>query len=183
MDERTKCFLGGALAGAVALLGLAGLSGLAVAYGGLYNVAATEDHASLTRWAFDTTLHNSVERRADGLVPPPSPSLPASALAAGGEAYKSMCQHCHAGPGAQRSAWADGMRPRPPYLAEAASEWRPEELYWIVKHGVRMSGMPAFGPSHDEQRIWAIVAFVKALPAMTPEDYAAAGTDGGGHGH
>jgi mono/diheme cytochrome c family protein len=86
-----------------------------------------------------------------------------------------MCEHCHAGPGVERAAWAAGMRPRPPHLTEKAAGWSPQEVFWIVKHGVRMTGMPAFGPSHDERTLWAIAAFVKELPAMTPERYAELG--------
>lgn len=68
------------------------------------------------------------------------------------------------------------MKPRPPHLSEAAAHWRPQELFWLVKHGVKMSGMPAFGPTHADQEIWNIVAFVRELPGMTPERYAALGS-------
>jgi mono/diheme cytochrome c family protein len=163
----------GVTIGAAGVLVLLGLVGLIVVYTGAYNVAATEEHVSFTRWAFDTTFHNSVERRADGVAPPEA--LTPEMIAAGSTKYKAMCQHCHAGPGVDRSSWASGMRPRPPHLAEAAAEWEPEEVFWIVKHGIKMSGMPAFGPSHDDTTIWGIVAFVKELPAMTPERYASLG--------
>jgi mono/diheme cytochrome c family protein len=73
-----------------------------------------------------------------------------------------MCQHCHAGPGVERAEWANGMRPRPPRLAEAA---------------VKMSGMPAFGPTHDNGTLWSVTDFVQELPAMTPERYATLGTE------
>jgi mono/diheme cytochrome c family protein len=170
----------GAIAGAVGVLALIGIAGLAVVYTGAFNVAATEEHTAFTRWAFDSTFHNSVARRAAGIAAP-EPAT-AAALADGASAYKSMCQHCHAGPGVERAAWASGMRPRPPHLAEAAAHWEPEEVFWLVRHGVKMSGMPAFGPSHDDAAIWNIVAFVKALPAMTPERYASLGAAGaGGH--
>lgn len=76
-----------------------------------------------------------------------------------------------------REKWADGMRPRPDGVGGAAAEWEPGEVYWIVKHGIKMTGMPAFGPSHDEETLRGIVAFVKELPAMTPERYAALGGD------
>jgi mono/diheme cytochrome c family protein len=171
----------GITAGVLGVLAVLGIAGLITAYTGLYNVAATEEHASFTRWAFDTTFHNSVERQADGIVAPAS--FPPDRLAQGATAYKSMCQHCHAGPGVERDKWASGMRPRPPHLAEAAAGWSPQEVFWIVKHGVKMSGMPAFGPSHDDRAIWNIAAFVKGLPAMTPEEYKAiGGSEGGGNG-
>jgi mono/diheme cytochrome c family protein len=90
-----------------------------------------------------------------------------------------MCEHCHGGPGVERDEWASGMRPRPPHLTEEAGEWEPKEVFWLVKHGARMTGMPAFGPTHDDQTLWSIVALVKDLPAMTPERYASLGADYG----
>ncbi|WP_349369248.1 cytochrome c [Salinarimonas sp.] len=164
---------GGVVAGALAVLVVAGIVGLVVVYTGAYNVAATEQHASFTRWAFDTTFRNSVESRAAD-VPVPE-TISAEVLATGAAAYKDSCQHCHAGPGVERADWASGMRPRPPHLAEVAAEWEMREIYWLVENGVKMSGMPAFGPSHDSETIWGIAAFVKELPALTPEDYAQAG--------
>ena len=65
------------------------------------------------------------------------------------------------------------MRPRPPHLVEAASEWSPQEIYWLVEHGLKMTGMPAFGGRHAPEEIVALTAFVTELPGLTPEDYAA----------
>lgn len=170
----------GMAAGAGGVLALLGIAGLVVVYAGAINVAATEEHTAFTRWAFDTTFHNSVRRRAEGIAAPQT-AIPAT-LDAGASAYKAMCQHCHGGPGVERAEWASGMRPRPPHLTEAAARWEPQEVFWLVRHGVKMSGMPAFGPTHDDTAIWNIAAFVKALPAMTPERYASLGAAGaGGH--
>lgn len=161
--------------GAAGTLTVLGLAGLAVVYTGVVNVAATEEHSSLVRWAFETTLHKSVERHAaDAVAPEPiTPDM----VAAGAAAYKSTCQTCHAGPGVERAKWATAMRPRPPRLTEAATHLELREVFWLAKHGVRMSGMPAFGPTHDDRALWGIAAFVKALPAMTPERYADLGGD------
>lgn len=164
-----------AVSGALAVVLLLAVVGLVVVYSGAYNVAATEDHVSLVRWAFDTTFHNSVARRAPE---PPERGAPGpDALAAGARAYRSTCQHCHAGPGVERSAWTSGMRPRPPHLAEAATHWKLGEVFWIAKHGVKMTGMPAFGPTQDDRTLWRIAAFVKRLPALTPEEYKALGAE------
>jgi len=181
-DKRSRKggMLAGLLLGAVAVLAVAGAIGLYTVYTGAYNVAATEEHVSFTRWAFDTTFHNSVERRAGDLVPPAE--VTPAMIAAGAGEYKAMCQHCHAGPGVERAGWASGMRPRPPHLTEAATRWSVEEVFWLAKHGVKMSGMPAFGPSHDDATLWGIAAFVKTLPAMAPETYAQFPAAGGGQG-
>ena len=169
--------------GALGILAVLGAVGLFVVYTGAFNVAATEDHMSLTRWAFDTTFRRSVKHHADGVTAPES--ITPAMIAAGAKAYESSCQHCHAGPGTERAKWASGMRPRPPHLTEAAAHWETHEIFWLAKHGARMTGMPAFGPSHDDETLWNIAAFVSQLPAMTPERYqqlAGASEHGGGHG-
>ena len=167
--------IAGILTGAAGALIVLAIAGLAVVYSGAYNIAATEEHASLTRWAFSTTMHNSVEARAATIEAPAD--FTAAQVSAGAAAYKSMCEHCHAGPGVERAEWAGGMRPTPPHLNKAAGEWRPSEIFWIVKHGVKMTGMPAFGPTHGDETLWNIAAFVKRLPATTAERYAAFGND------
>lgn len=169
----------GFAAGVLVVLAGLGIAGLIVVYSGLYNIAATEDHLSFTRWAFDTTFVNSIERRAAHIQPPQN--ITPAMIAAGASSYRTMCQHCHAGPGVERATWASGMRPRPPHLVEAASRWEPPEIFWLAKHGAKMTGMPAFGPTHDDQMLWSIAAFVSELPAMTPERYASlTGADQGG---
>lgn len=174
MADRKRLLMGiGIGAGSVAAL--LAFAGLVTVYTGSYNVSATENHTAFGRWALDTTMHQSVERRAARIT---SPELTPAMLRAGAASYKTMCQHCHAGPGVSRATWAQGMLPRPPHLTEAATEWDANEIFWIVKNGVKMSGMPAFGESHDEPALWNIVAFVKALPAMPPEQYSALGQTG-----
>ena len=182
MEARKRGVGLGVAMGALGTLVVLGVVALLVVYTGSYNVAATEDHTALTRWALDTNFRNSVKGRASGAAAPQSTTP--EMLSAGASAYKSMCQHCHAGPGVEREKWAAGMRPRPPHLTEAAANWETREIFWIAKHGVRMTGMPAFGPSHDDQALWGIAAFVSELPAMTPERYKALGTSsehGGSH--
>ena len=160
-------------AGAGGLLILIAVIGLTVAYTGTYNIAATEEHTSLVRWAFDTTFHNSVHRHAADLTAPKT--FTEAEIAAGAREYQAMCEHCHAGSGVEAEVWASGMRPQPPHLTEAAAEWEMAEVFWLAKHGAKMTGMPAFGPTHDDRTLWNIAAFVKRLPAMTPERYSALG--------
>lgn len=181
--------LGTAAAAVVGTLLIAFLVLLILVYTGAYNVSAAVGHTAFGRWALETMMRNSVEARAD----PEAPQFTPAMVRAGAGEYKAMCQHCHGGPGVNRADWAKGMVPRPPNLMHAATEWSPGEVHWIVKNGVKMSAMPAFGPTHDEQTIWNITAFVKQLPAMTPEEYAAfpsgqhggggSGSSSGGHSH
>ncbi|MGQ9424324.1 c-type cytochrome [Gilvimarinus sp. F26214L] len=182
MEKTGKLLLKGVLAGVVGVLFVFVIVALIVVYSGAYNVAATEEHTSVVRWAFTTTLHNSVEARAANFEAP-SPATE-SMIATGAREYKSMCEHCHGGPAIERAGWATGMRPTPPKLVDAASHWEVNEVFWIVKHGIKMAGMPAFGPDHDGQTLWSIAAFVKQLPGMTEEQYAAFEAEGSGeHSH
>ena len=159
-----------AVAAVVATLVLGVVIGLVVIYSGWYNVAATEPHAGITRWALSTLKHNSVEARA-GEVTGEAPTDSAS-LAHGFEHFHAMCVQCHGAPGLDRGELGMGGRPEPPRLEEEAGEWSDAELFWITKHGIRLAGMPAFGPTHSDAEIWGIVAFVRQLERMTEEEYA-----------
>lgn len=154
----------------VTLLLLAG-TGLLVVLTGGYDVAATSKHTPLVRWALGTTMDRSVERQAKG-IQPPSPFTQADVTAGAGH-YKSMCQGCHGGPGAQPEEWAGAMLPKPPGLKHAAEEMSSGEIFWVLKHGIKMSAMPVIGAVHDDADLWKITAFVKALPKMSDSQYAA----------
>lgn len=176
--------------GGIGTLVLALAIGLIVIYSGAYNVAATEDHWGVTRWALNTLQHRSVSVRAgdvEGSVPTDS-----GAIEHGLEHFQAMCVVCHGAPGVERGELGRGIRPRPPRLEEAAGEWSDEELFWITRHGIRLAGMPAFGPSHSDEEIWSIVGFLRQLETMTEAQYAeevralqasrAAGREGAGEG-
>jgi mono/diheme cytochrome c family protein len=64
------------------------------------------------------------------------------------------------------------MTPSPPYLSDAARQWRPRELYWIVGQGARMTAMPAWSESRSDAQLWSLVAFLEAMPYLTPDEYA-----------
>lgn len=171
----------GVISGIFLTLAALAIVGLIVVYTDGYNVAATEDHTPLGRWAMSTTMENSVKARAADIA---EPRFTQVMIAQGGGEYKAMCVQCHGGPGVERAEWATGLLPLPPQLTEAASEWRPREIFWMLKNGIKMSAMPAFGPTHDDGTLWAITAFAKQLPGMTAEQYAAIpGEEQGGGGH
>ena len=143
---------------------------LIVVYTGAYNVAASDRHADPVRWTLDTTMHRSVASRAGGVELPANPSQ--DLLAQGAGHYAQSCAHCHGAPGQDPAEWSRGMRPEPPHLTEAATEWTPEEVHWIVANGIKMSGMPAFGQHHSAEELVALTAFVNTLPGLSPDDYA-----------
>lgn len=164
--------LWGLVAGILGTLLVFAMIGLIVVYTGAYNVAASQGHSPLARWTLDTTMENSIRNRAAGLEPP---EFTTADLREGASEYVEYCVHCHGAPGVEPAEWASGMLPNPPDLAHAAEEWTLPEIYWIVEHGIKMTGMPPFGDGHDERTIWNIAHFVEQLPAMTPERYRALG--------
>jgi mono/diheme cytochrome c family protein len=85
--------------------------------------------------------------------------------------YDEMCIVCHAAPGKERRPISKGMRPQPPLLAEASKQWTSAQLFWIVKNGVKMTGMPAFGSTHSDEQIWNLVGFVRRLPQLSPDEF------------
>ena len=89
---------------------------------------------------------------------------------AGLEHYRSMCVRCHRGPGVQPEEFSEGLNPPVPILEHAGNEFTDAELFWITKHGIRMTAMPAFGATHKDEEIWKIVEAVKALDSLTAEE-------------
>lgn len=147
------------------------VSGLLVVYSGAYNVAALTSSGGIIDWWAGTTMDHSVHAHASGIV---VPNLDDSSLiAVGFDHYREMCIACHGSPAGGMSEAGMGLNPKAPELSEAARDWTPGELYWIVKNGVKMTGMPAFAPTHSERELWALVAFLQKLKTMTPEQYKA----------
>ncbi|AJE47599.1 c-type cytochrome [Celeribacter indicus] len=165
-----RSFGTGIAAGILATLLAALAVWLMVTYTGAYDVSARDAHTDAVRWTFDTTLHRSVASRAEGIELPERSSQ--DLIAEGAGHYAESCVHCHGAPGEEPAGWSRGMRPEPPRLAEVAADWSAEEIYWIVENGLKMTGMPAFGPDHDGGELLALAAFVSALPGLSAQDYA-----------
>jgi len=154
----------------IAVVVLLVLAGLGFIFSGFYNVAADEEHTNPVQWVLRTTQSRSVERRAEEVHPPdwlahPDPEV----LRKGFVHYHEMCVTCHGAPGISMSEAAMGLNPSPPDLTRHADE--ANETFWIVKHGIKMTGMPSFGMTHDDDEIWAIVAFLQTMPKLTKEQY------------
>lgn len=171
----------GIIVGVGATLLLAVAAWLTFVYTGIYDVGASDTHADVVRWTLDKTMRRSVATRAAELDLPDSFS--AAQVAEGARHYSDSCVHCHGAPGREPAEWSRGMRPEPPHLTEAASEWTPEQIYWLADNGVKMTGMPAFGGHHGHEELVAITAFVAQMPGLSPEDYAAMTRVTEGHGH
>lgn len=143
--------------------------GLAVIFLGINDVSAAKPEKGLMRWMLSTAMDHSVERRAKGIEVPPLGD--SSQVAMGFEHYDEMCVTCHGAPDIDRSEIGKGLNPHAPNLSRSITDMSDAELYWIIKNGIKMTGMPAFGKTHTEDELWAIVAFVRLLPEMSPEQY------------
>jgi mono/diheme cytochrome c family protein len=158
------------VAGGASAAVAAGAAGLYVMFGGAFDAAASTPHLPIVAWATHVTMIHSVRVRARAVIAPRAFSQ--AQVMAGVREYDQRCAACHGGPAQARAPWASGLTPTPPYLLDAARRWSAPELYWIVDNGVKMTAMPAWGESESRARIWDVVAFLEALPRLSPGDYA-----------
>ena len=164
-----KAFFWGILT--LIIIGIIG--GAIFIWSGFYNVAADVPHYQLTFWILDAARERSVEVHSQGITPP---SLKDQKLInLGFPHFHETCQLCHGAPGISRTEFAEGLYPNPPSLRsnDVQGDLSDAELFWVVKHGLKMTGMPSFGETHTEEQIWGIIAFLRRLPELTPEDYQA----------
>ena len=160
-----------ALIGALAIL--VGSAAAVFFFGGYFSVAAGYDDPPPVAWALVHVRSASIDRHADAA--PPQALDDQKLVQAGARAFSQRgCVTCHGGPGADWAKFSEGLNPSPPDLSEVAPELEPREIFWVVKNGIRMTGMPSFGATGvEDPEIWSIVAFVKQLPKVTPENFAA----------
>lgn len=155
------------------LLGAAALppAGLLVAWLGIVDVAASSGHWAVTERFLQLAMRSSVRSWALGVEAPEA--LPRDALRPAAGHYARGCAYCHGAPGEPASPAVAAMLPAPPGLAPEVAKWTDAQLFRIVKHGLRYTGMPAWPSLSREDEVWMMVAFLRALPEMTPADYAA----------
>jgi mono/diheme cytochrome c family protein len=155
----------------VIVLVLLAVAGVAFMYSGLYDVAASTPDNGILKNILETTRDRSVERRLEGIKPPnlDDPQMIRTGLVH----YHEMCTTCHGAPGVKISEIGQGLNPYPPELAARRGSGDPRESFWIVKNGLKMTGMPGFGVTHTDEEIWAIVAFLHTMPKLNPQAYQA----------
>jgi len=153
-------------------------------FSGLYDVSASTPDRGLIRWALATTQRYSVHRAVEGIkgkVKVPDLEDP-RLLRAGAVHYQRMCATCHGAPGVNISEIGQGLNPDPPELSGIGRD-EPEETFWVVRNGIKMTGMPAFGVTHADDELWAVVAFVRKMGKLTPQQYQAMTQQAGGAAH
>jgi len=158
----------------------AGTAGLAVLWSGTVSVAADEPHGRVVHRLLEVGRERSVAVRA-ARVRVPALDRP-ELVSQGAGNYAAMCEGCHLRPGVGDSELRRGLYPQPPALAmRTASD--PARDFWIIKHGLKATGMPAWGRSMEDEAIWGMVAFLRTLPAQSPEGYTTAVAASSGHSH
>jgi mono/diheme cytochrome c family protein len=161
------------------LVALVAVAAVVVATG-VYNVAADEPHTSFVFRVLESARERSIAVRADEIEVPPLED-PAMVRRGAGN-YDAMCVGCHLAPAKGDSELRAGLYPIPPDLTKHA-HLEPAETFWVIKHGIKSTGMPAWGKSMNDPYIWDLVAFVRALPSLSAEQYAAEVEASEGHSH
>jgi len=153
----------------LAAVAFAGAVVLAALIGGAYDISATDQHLPPTYWAIDTASRQAVKLRARSITAPPLTG--AARIERGLALYRDHCVRCHGAPGVAPEPFSLGMSPAAANLAHAARSWTPAEIYWTVRYGFKMTGMPAWEFRFTDEEIWDVVAFVTTLPVVSPLDY------------
>ncbi len=151
----------------------------AVIYSGIFPIAADEPHSKFTYWILEQARERSISRASADIKVPELGS--ADMLLSGGADYNDMCSSCHLKPGQSESDMTIGLYPKPPNLSLAEHKEKhgeegdetieAQKMFWTIKHGIKASGMPAWGLTHDDGRIWAMVSFIKKMPELTEDQY------------
>lgn len=164
----------------VAIIALAGLGGALAIYSGIYSVAADEPHTRPVYALMETVRNRSIAVRAADLQVPADLDDP-ERIRQGAGNYAAMCMGCHLAPGMERTEMSRGLYPAPPDLSRVHVP--AAEAFWVVKHGIKASGMPAWGMSMEDEYIWNMIAFLQKFPELDQEQYAALVASSDGHSH
>jgi hypothetical protein len=157
---------------------------------GSATIAASVSEPTWLQWLMHTTYHRSLAQRAQNIAVPSGLDNEDTVLA-GARSFEQMCSGCHTPPGLEATTVSQGMNPPPPDLTELMGEHGMAQIFWVASHGVRMTGMPAFGPTHDDEQLWQLAAFVRRAKHLDSDGYRelverarqAGGADGHDHRH
>ncbi|MCD0460211.1 c-type cytochrome [Roseiconus lacunae] len=153
----------------VGLAAIAGITGVIVLISGIFPVRASDGHWAITKWFLDFASNRSIQTHATGID---VPNLDETGLIRLGAAtFDTNCRWCHGIPDLPMPSPASQMTPRPPNLKPVVTGWDDDELFYIVKHGIKFAGMPAWASPQRDDEVWPVVAFLKQLPNMSLADY------------
>ena len=148
---------------------IAVVSGVTALLSGWYNVSATKQHWQPVYSTLERGMVESVRHHARDIVTPPL-TAPAT-IQRGAAIYRDRCVQCHGGPGVAQADFGKSMQPVPGSLVSAAKRWQANELYWITRHGIKMSGMPAWELHLSDQDLWSVVSLLMKLPELSPQEF------------
>ena len=153
----------------------------AFVWSGIYDIGADDAHTRPVHTLLQTLRDRSITVRASRLHPPPNLN-DAVRIRQGAGNYEAMCTRCHLAPGMRDTELSRGLYPSPPAFA-LAEVGNPSHHFWVIKHGIKASGMPAWGKSMSDEYIWNLVAFLHKLPELNAEQYQALVASSAGHSH
>jgi len=163
-----------------ALILISTLLGSLFIWFGIFNVSAKEKHWSITTILLELTRDRSIAVHSKHIN---VPSLTNSKMIANGaKNYDAMCVQCHLSPKTESTELNTGLYPQPPVFHKEKQGRSPKEIYWIIKNGLKMTGMPAWGDFHSEQQLWEMTAFLTKLNGMSKTEYQTLVGEGG-HTH
>lgn len=165
----------------VAAGAVAGAGVLGAAYFGLVNVGADDPHFPAVHAFLAMARDRSIEVRARDIEVPDLKNENLIRIGAGN--YNAMCIGCHLAPGVEKTELSQALYPSPPDLSKLGASGDPAVAFWTIKHGIKATGMPAWGKSMDDSYIWGMVAFLDQLPQMNAQQYQAMVASSGGHQH
>ena len=154
--------------GIAATIALMLLDVVALVGSGFYNIGADDHHTTMVLAAIQALRERSIAVRAVN-VEVPDLAAPGR-VAAGAHAYAALCSSCHLAPGVAKSPLRPGLYPHPPNLVQEDIR-DARSAFWTIKHGIKMSAMPAWSGTLNDEAIWDIVAFLRQMPSMSPETY------------
>ncbi|WP_010490667.1 c-type cytochrome [Pseudomonas sp. S9] len=173
MKKTIKTLVAASVAGSIAVG--------AVAYLGLVNVGADDPHFPAVHAFLAMVRDRSIEVRSKDIA---VPNLNDETLIkAGAGNYNSMCIGCHLATGVAETELSQALYPAPPNLAKVGIDGSPAAAFWVIKHGIKATGMPAWGKSMGDPYIWGMVAFLNQFPKMDAQQYQALVASSGGHEH
>ncbi len=167
------------MAGAIIVVLLLVLAVAVTLWSGASSFAADVPHTRAVSSTIEFARERSVHARSKDISVPPLGSQALIVKGAGN--YQAMCAQCHREPGGEATELSRGLYPTPPDLTQYAGE--PAAAFWTIKHGIKASGMPAWGKSMKDTDIWSLVAFLQKLPSMERTTYEHLIKQSGGHSH
>jgi len=135
---------------------------------GMYDIGADDRPAKIIQAIVDKLRDHSIDlraRRIDTQYETGPKQIPD-----GAQRYAALCVGCHLAPGVTKSDLRKGLYPCPPNLAQEDIR-DSRRAFWAIKHGIKMSAMPAWAWTLNDEAIWDIVSFVRQMPTMSPETY------------